>query len=149
VGILVSLFTSYIGGQLTRPAIDSGYYNTLIKSSLNPPEIIFPIVWTILFILMGIGIGRIWRSSDSFLHNPFETGLFFIQLSLNILWSYLFFTLRQPILSFLEIVPFCLLLGFITKNYYYIDKKAGICYVPYVLWVGFAVYLNYFIVVNN
>jgi translocator protein len=149
VGVLLSLIASYIGGQLTHPAIESGYYDTLIKSSLNPPEITFPIVWTILFILMGIGIGRIWRLSDSFTDTPFETGLFITQLGLNILWSYLFFVLKQPMLSFFEIIPFCLLLGFITKHYYKVDKWAGICYIPYTLWVGFASYLNYFIVVHN
>ena len=114
VGILLSLIASYIGGRLTRPAIDSGYYATLIKSSLNPIDIAFPIVWTLLFILMGIGIGRIWRSADSFVHTPFETGLFITQLCLNVMWSYLFFVLKQPILSFFEIIPFCLLIVFIT-----------------------------------
>ena len=149
VGIFLSLIASYIGGQLTRPAIESGYYDTLIRSPLNPPEIIFPIVWTILFILMGIGIGRIWRTADSFVHTPIETGLFFVQLSMNILWSYLFFTLKQPILGFLEIVPFFFLIVFIAWHYYKIDKIAGLVYVPYAVWVGFACYLNYFIVVHN
>jgi tryptophan-rich sensory protein len=148
-GVFLSLIASYIGGKLTRPAIESGYYDTLIKSSLNPPEMTFPIVWTILFILMGIGIGRIWRNADSFVHTPIETGLFFIQLGMNILWSYLFFTLKQPILSFLEIVPFFFLIAFIALHYYKIDKIAGLCYLPYALWVGCASYLNYFIVVNN
>jgi translocator protein len=149
VGILLSLVASYIGGRLTRPAIESGYYDTLIKSSLNPPDIVFPIVWTILFVLMGIGIGRIWRSVDSFVHTPFQTGLFIGQLGLNIAWSYLFFAIHQPILSFFEIIPFTLLIAFIAIDFYKIDKIAGLCYVPYALWVGFASYLNYFIVMNN
>ncbi len=149
VGILISLFASYIGGKLTRPALENGYYDTLVKSSLNPPDIIFPIVWTILFVLMGIGMGRVWRSADSFVHTPLETGLFLTQLGFNILWSYLFFALHQPILSFFEIIPFWLLIAFTAYQFSKTDTMAGICYVPYVLWVGFAVYLNYFIVVNN
>jgi benzodiazapine receptor len=149
IGVLFALCASYIGGQLTRPALESGYYDTLIKSSLNPPEMTFPIVWTILFILMGIGIGRIWRSVDSFVHTPFETGLFFTQLGFNILWSYLFFSLKQPTLSFFEIIPFFLLIVFIVVQYTKTDRIAGLCYLPYAIWVGFASYLNYFIVMHN
>lgn len=149
VGVLLSLLASYVGGIFSRVGIQSGYYDSLIKSSINPPDITFPIVWTILYVFMGIGIGRIWRYHDSFLHTPLETGLFILQLGMNVFWTFLFFYAEQPVLGFFEIIPFLLLLIFICGLFFKTDKIAGFCYVPYVLWVSLAGYLNYFIVMNN
>ena len=97
----------------------------------------------------GAPLSFVWRSADSFIHTPLETGLFFTQLGFNILWSYLFFYLKQPILSFLEIIPLWFLIIYTTYKFYKADVLAGLCYLPYVIWVVLAVYLNYFIAVHN
>ena len=119
------------------------WYLSLQKSSLTPPNIVFPIVWNILFILMGIAAWRISEKQHKFL--SFALVLFLIQLGFNILWSYLFFGIQRPDLALIEILILWMLILLTIIVFYKIDKLAGALLIPYLGWVGFAIYLNYMI----
>ena len=116
------------------------WYQSLQKSLLNPPDIVFPIVWNTLFVLMGIAAWRIGEKQRKIV--SLALALFVIQLCFNILWSYLFFGMHRPGLAAIEILFLWILILITTFIFYRIDKIAGILLIPYLGWVGFAVYLN-------
>ena len=153
IAIVLSELAGVIGSVFTAPSID-GWYSTLIKSEFNPPAWVFGPVWTTLFAMMGISVFLIWAfyaeaSEDKKQRIRFALVLFGIQLVLNILWSIIFFGLRSPVGAFVEIIFlwFVILATIITFSK--ISKLAAWLLVPYILWVTFAAYLNYYIWVIN
>ena len=122
------------------------WYKNLIKSQLTPLDYIFPIVWTILYIMITIS------GYNYIKNNPTDTygiSIFFIHLFFNIIWSYLFFTLKNPKLALADLILLWSTL-FLTINHFYTkDKFSAYMLLPYFVWVSFAGYLNLYIVVNN
>ena len=135
--IALCLFAGFIG-SLFSPG---EWYQSLEKSSLTPPNIVFPIVWNILFILMGIAVWRVWERRSQGAN--YALLLFIIQLGLNMLWSYLFFGLQRPELALIEIIILWAAILATTIAFFKIEKIAGILLLPYLGWVSFAIYLNY------
>lgn len=124
------------------------WYQSLEKSSLTPPNIVFPVVWNILFILMGIAAWCIWGKREQGV--SFALFLFIVQLLLNILWSYLFFGIHRPDLALIEIIILWIVILFTVIAFFKADKVAGVLMLPYLAWVSFAIYLNYsFVQLNN
>lgn len=118
------------------------YITSAIKPKLSPPPIVFPIVWTILFALMGIGVSRIQLQTPS--KQKFTAiNLFWAQLIFNFFWTLLFFNTKAYGFSFLWILILLSLIVFMTIQYSKIDKTAAYLQIPYILWVAFAAYLNY------
>ena len=107
---------------------------------MNPPGYVFGIVWPILYLFMGI---TAWRNIDTI------KIYFYIQLFLNAIWSWLFFSFQLPLVALFDIW----LLIFINIKILFIvskqDQIGAILYAPYILWLLFASYLNVFIVLNN
>lgn len=116
------------------------WYPTIVKPSWNPPNWIFGPVWTILYILMGISFARIWHS----LHIQKTKAIkwFGIQLSLNLLWTPLFFGAHSIGWAFVDIVCMLIAIGYTVFIFYSIDRPAGLLMIPYLLWVSFATMLN-------
>jgi tryptophan-rich sensory protein len=129
-----------IGAIFTTPAINT-WYAQLTKPSFNPPNWLFGPVWSILFALMGIALYLIWLSEDKDKKRVYQ--FFFLQLSLNILWSVIFFGMKLPIIAFVEILILWVAILLTTINFYKISKIAGYILIPYLLWVSFAAILNY------
>ena len=129
-----------LGGFSSSNTADDLWYQSLIKSDLNPPGYVFGIVWPILYLLMSISA---YRNFDSIAR------LFFIQLFFNTIWSWLFFFYQLPFIALLNIW----LLIFLNINILIVlakrDKLSTVLYLPYVIWLLFASYLNLFIVINN
>lgn len=129
-----------LGGLSSSNTADDLWYQSLIKSDLNPPGYVFGIVWPILYLLMSISA---YRNFDSIAR------LFFIQLFFNTIWSWLFFFYQLPFIALLNIW----LLIFLNINILIVlakrDKLSTVLYIPYVIWLLFASYLNLFIVINN
>jgi tryptophan-rich sensory protein len=123
------------------------WYNNLKKSSLTPPNYIFPIVWTILYIMIAIsGYSYIKNNSE----DTYGISIFFIQLFFNIMWPYLFFTVKNYNIALIDLgLLWSTLL--LTMIQFYNNKNNFSVYllVPYFIWVTFAGYLNYYIVINN
>ena len=116
------------------------WYQGLIKSDLNPPGYVFGIVWPILYLLMGI---TAWRTFEII------KNLFYIQLFLNAIWSWLFFSFHLPLISLIDIWLLIYINIKIVLKVLKMDKLAALLYTPYILWLLFASYLNLFIVMNN
>ena len=129
-----------IGGLASSNTADDHWYQGLIKSSLNPPGYVFGIVWPILYLLMSISAFRTFIETKN---------LFLIQLIFNALWSWLFFAFQMPFIALLNIWLLIYLNIKLNFKMFYQDKLSGFLFIPYVLWLFFASYLNLFIVLNN
>lgn len=129
-----------IGSLASSNTADDVWYQALIKSPLNPPGYVFGIVWPILYLLMSISAFRTFNETKN---------LFLIQLLFNALWSWLFFAFQMPLVALLNIWLLIYLNIKINLKMFYIDKLSGLLFIPYVLWLFFASYLNLFIVLNN
>jgi len=133
-GVLGSFFTQ------TDP---SSWYASLIKPEFNPPNWIFGPVWTTLYILMGISLYLIWQKGLKKKDFKFAFGIFLLQLIFNAWWSIIFFGLRNIGLAFLVIVILWLMIAFLIYLFLAIRKAAAWLLFPYLLWVSFALVLNY------
>lgn len=137
IGSLPSLF---IYGSI-------GSYDSLNKPLLSPPSIIFPIVWSILYILMSISIYRVMMSENI---NKDEAKLiYFIQLITNALWTSIFFYFKEYFLSFLWIIMLIVFVSAMFIKFLKIDKVSAYIQIPYLIWLLFAAYLNFGIFVLN
>lgn len=164
IAIAISEMAGVIGAFSTTPAVQSNWYAELVKPALNPPAWVFGPVWTTLFALMGISLFIIWRQHPYILENVrmlrvwrLAIGVFFIQLFLNTLWSIIFFGstsltingLNNIGIALIEIVFLWLAILATIIAFARVSKPAAWLLVPYILWVSFAMYLNYAIWVLN
>jgi len=147
IALAIPLLAGYLGSSATSPNIENGWYSTLRQSVLTPPNWVFPVVWTILFILMGLALYLVWLKPK---HPKFRLAclLFTAQMLLNVWWSILFFHLQKPLWSLIEIVPLWFSILFTLLVFKKIDRRAGWLLLPYLLWVTFATYLNLIIVLG-
>lgn len=134
--ILIPVIVGGIVGIIISGSMD---YNDLQKPFLSPPSIVFPIVWTILYILMGVSYGIL--KSDNLIDRKVNF-IYYIQLFVNSLWSIFFFLLKWRLFAFLWIVILAILVIIMIKEFYKKNKVAGLLQIPYILWVLFASYLN-------
>ena len=138
------LFTEAVGGLsalLTREGTRV-YAATALHPPLSPPAVVFPIVWSILFALMGIGMARIRLAPASGAGSRSLT-LFLLQLAFNFFWSILFFPLQAFGLAFLWLLALWVLILRMILAFREVDKPAAWLQIPYLLWVTFAAYLNF------
>ena len=117
----------------------SGWYES-VKPSITPPNIVFPIVWNILFFLIAISLYLILMSRKERLIWLIEANLLF-----NIFWSILFFGLKLPVLAFVDLILLLLSIILIILFSWKIDKRVSYLMLPYFLWIIFAGILNYLI----
>ncbi len=134
--ILIPVIVGGIVGLITSRFID---YNSLQKPPFSPPGIAFPIVWTILYILMGISYG-ILKSKEQV--DDEINFIYYFQLGVNALWSIFFFVFKWRLFSFLWILLLAVLVILMIIKFYNKNKTAGLIQIPYLLWVLFASYLN-------
>lgn len=140
------LFPVIIGGIVGIIISRFMDYNTLEKPFLSPPSIVFPIVWTILYILMGISYGML-KEKD--LNDTNVKTIYYLQLFVNALWSIIFFVFKLRLLAFIWILLLDVLVFVMINIFYNKDKKAGLLQIPYLIWILFATYLNLFIYILN
>lgn len=134
--ILIPVIVGGIVGFAISKFID---YNSLQKPPLAPPGIVFPIVWTILYILMGISYGILESNGQT---NPEINFIYYLQLGVNALWSIFFFVLKWRLFSFIWILLLAVLVAIMIYKFYQQNKVAGLLQIPYLVWVLFASYLN-------
>lgn len=137
--ILLTEAVGALAGWLTRDGVAA--YSALEKPPLTPPEIVFPIVWGILFLLMGVSAARISLSGQLDHGRPLL--LFFAQLAFNFVWSLLFFNLQAFGLAFFWLILLWVLILLMILSFSRIDRTAALLQIPYLLWVTFAGYLNF------
>lgn len=129
-----------LAGWLTRDGMKT-YLAEAAKPPLSPPSIVFPIVWTVLFALMGIGAARIDQSPVS-RERTRGLRLFWVQLLFNFLWTILFFGTLRFDLAFFWLLALWALILWMLLTFRRVDPPAAWMQLPYLLWVTFAAYLN-------
>jgi tryptophan-rich sensory protein len=144
----ISELAGIIGSVFTSPSIPT-WYASLAKPNLAPPNWVFAPVWTTLFALMGVALFMVWREGT--VHKKVKIAIyaFSAQLFLNVLWSAIFFGLRLPGVSFAEIIFLWVAILITAVLFRRVSKVAAWLLVPYLLWVGFASYLNLMIALLN
>ncbi|MBE6049992.1 MAG: tryptophan-rich sensory protein [Clostridium sp.] len=140
---LLPLVGAFIVSLITKDSMN--VYSEIEKPFFAPPPIVFIIVWVILYLLMGISSYRIYMMKDK--RKDTGTALFFyiIQLLLNYLWSFLFFSFRLYGLALIELIILLIFIIITFIKFIKIDKIAGYLLIPYILWCTFALILNFFI----
>jgi len=136
------------GGLLTAQSVKT-WYPGIAKPSWNPPNWLFGPVWSSLFVIIGISAYLIWKKRAAIAHFPRTMAIYFIQLMLNLCWSFLFFYSKLIGAALAEIVVLLVVIVINGLMFYKIDKTAGILFIPYFLWVGFATFLTYNIFILN
>lgn len=139
--VLLTEAVGALAGWLTRKQTRV-YNETAAKPPLSPPPAVFPVVWAILYVLMGVGAARVWQAPAS----PERTRglwLFFGQLAVNFLWSIIFFNLGQYGFAFAWLMLLWLLVLGMILAFGRVDRTAALLQLPYLVWVTFAAYLNF------
>ena len=135
-----------IGGIVGFAISSSIDYNSLERPFLSPPSIAFPIVWSILYLLMGVSYG-ILKSKK--LTTTEIDWIYYIQLGVNSLWSIFFFLAKWRLFSFIWIIILAILIIVMILKFYNKNKLAALLQIPYFWWVLFASYLNIAIYILN
>ncbi len=141
--ILIPVLVGLIIGLITSGAMN---YSTLQKPPLAPPSILFPIVWTILYTLMGVSYGILKVNNQT---NQEIDFIYYLQLGVNALWSIIFFSLKWRFFAFLWIILLLVLIINMTIKFYNKNQLSGLLQIPYTIWVAFATYLNFAIYLIN
>ncbi len=136
--ILVTLVIGASAAVFTEPSIPT-WYAGLLKPSFNPPNWLFGPVWTTLYVLMAVAAWRVWRVTG--LKSP-ELALYGVQLVFNFAWSLIFFTLHQIGLALIDLGILWLTVLATLILFWRRDHWAGILFLPYLAWAGFAFLLN-------
>ena len=142
--LAIPLAVGSLSSLLTRNSMET--FQAITKPDLAPPGWLFPVVWTILYILMGIASYLVLTSGKP---NDKALATYGIQLVFNFFWSIIFFNLELYLFAFIWLVLLWLLILKTTLLFYQISKPAGYLMIPYLLWVAFAGYLNFSIYLLN
>lgn len=122
-------------------------YGTLVRPPLAPPAVVFPIVWTALFLLMGVSAHLVYTAAAA--DKKAALAIYAAQLAVNALWSPIFFKLKLFLFAFIWLVLLWGLVVWMIGRFYQIHKAAAWLQIPYLLWLSFAGYLNWAIYILN
>lgn len=141
ISILLALAVGGFSALLT--AQNQDLYNEIVTPPLAPPGWLFPVVWTVLYILMGVSAAIIYTDKESSIEQRCEAlSPYAISLVVNFFWSILFFNMRVFLFSFVWLLLLLFLIVITIVRYYKIKPLAAYLQIPYALWVAFAGYLN-------
>lgn len=135
--ILIPVIMGSVIGLIISPFMN---YQDLNKPPLSPPGIIFPIVWTILYIIMGYSFYK---------QNEQNKTIYYTQLIVNGLWSIIFFVFKWYLLATIWIILLIILVIIMIKNFYKENKLSGLINIPYLLWLLFVLYLSFGVYLLN
>lgn len=147
ISVAISLGVGALAGFLTRNSV--AIYNELVKPPLSPPQWVFPVVWTLLYILMGISSYLVYQSDTDTKEKKDALRVYGIQLLLNFLWSLVFFHMQAYLLAFIILILLWFAIYIMIERFSAINMAAGKLQIPYLLWVMFAGYLNLAIICLN
>lgn len=150
IAILVPILVCFAVG-LTASCLQTdsihNWYPHLNKPTLTPQNSVFPIVWSIIYLCMGISIGLVFLTQS--LKKRSLVILFAIQLFLNFAWSILFFYFRNPLLGLIDIILLDVFVVSYAIKSYPVKKISSYLFIPYIVWIFFATYLNAYILIYN
>lgn len=146
--LLLCLGVGVIQSIVTRPEIPI-WYADLAKPSWTPPPIVFPVVWTILYILMAVSLWRLWDRAPPSRAKLIAIGWFFLQLGLNAAWSPIFFGWHGIQTALAIIVALLIAIAMTILSSSRVDHPSAWLLVPYLIWVGYATTINAGVVAMN
>ena len=141
LSIALPILVGTISGLLTMGAM--GDLQSVTQPPLSPPAWLFPIVWTILYILMGYSAYLIKTADADITVKADALMIYHYQLIVNFLWPIFFFNFGWYLFSFVWLVLLWVLVFFMIRLFYRISKTAALLNIPYLLWLSFAAYLNF------
>jgi translocator protein len=141
VFVIISLAAGRLGAAITEPALAT-WYDTLRKPGWTPPDIVFPVAWSLIFVTIGIAAWLVWRTAERG-EARLPLTLFFAQLVINVLWSFCFFGQRSPLLGLVCLGALAVAVVLTTLAFYRVSRPAGWLFLPYLLWLGYAGALNF------
>ena len=137
--LFISILIPVLLGSIIGLIINTDSYDIIIKPVLSPPDWLFPVVWTILYVLMGISSYLIYRDDGI---GSEALGVYKLQLFVNLMWSIIFFVFKLYLGSFIWILILDVLVIYMIIKFYKINKMASYLQIPYLLWILFASYLT-------
>ena len=146
LNIIIPVLLGSLVGFITSP---SNSYSELIQPSFAPPGILFPIVWTILYTLMGISHYLVTNSNANSILKASASSIYIIQLIVNLLWSIIFFSFGWRLFAFIWIIFLIILVVIMIKRFYDVNKTAAYLQIPYLAWLLFASVLNFSVYLLN
>ena len=129
-----------VGGAVGLITANSINYNDLIQPTFAPPSFLFPIVWTILYVLMGVSYGILENKG---LNDSEINSIYYLQLTVNALWTFIFFVFKWRLFAFIWILILDVLVIDMIIKFYKKNKTAGLLQIPYLIWILFATVLNF------
>jgi Tryptophan-rich sensory protein (mitochondrial benzodiazepine receptor homolog) len=138
ISLMISLGTGFLSGFVNKNSVKG--FETLVKPPLTPPSFVFPIAWTILYILMGISAYLVYISCSEYREKALR--VYLAQLIVNFLWTIVFFNLEMRLLAFIWLLILWVLIIRMIRLFYKVDPLAAYLQIPYLIWVTFAGYLN-------
>lgn len=143
LNLAVPLAVGLISGLLTMGAMED--FSALNQPPLSPPGWLFPVVWTILYVLMGVSSWRIANRD----RQATALTVYYVSLVFNFFWPIFFFVCQMWLFALIWLLILWILILIYTVGYFRIDRLAGWLQVPYAVWCAFAIYLNLGIVILN
>lgn len=147
LSLAIPLAVGGLSAFITRDAMKN--FERMHQPPLSPPSWLFPVVWTLLFVLMGIASYRVYTSQVSEPRRERALRIYAIQLGMNFAWTIIFFSLGLYLTAFIWLLILWVLIIACAVLFYYIDHTAGKLLIPYILWTTFAGYLNFGIYLLN
>jgi tryptophan-rich sensory protein len=147
VWIAIAEAVGFLSGWLSREGMRI-YSETVIQPPLSPPMWLFPVVWGILYALMGIGAAMIWQAPES-VQRRRGLNLFVSQLVVNFFWSLIFFNLQAFGFAFAWLLLLWVLVALMIWTFYKVKPLAAWLQIPYLIWLTFAAYLNFAVWMMN
>lgn len=141
IAVLIPLLVGYFSSVLSRSAMTE--YGTMNKPPLSPPAMVFPIAWTILYIMMGLASYFIIMSEADSKAKMSIMIIYAISLAMNFCWSIVFFNWRMYLVAFIWLLVLWCLVIIIAVKSFNVSKIATVMFIPYILWLTFAAYLNF------
>jgi len=139
LGIMV--LVSLLGSSFSTTGTKSDWFDS-VRPSITPPNYVFPIAWTILYVLIGVSLYFAWISAKGKQKNKIALA-FLVNLVANVLWSFLFFGMQNAFAAFIDIIIIWVSIIWMIMVCWKIDRKASYLLIQYFLWVSFASALNY------
>lgn len=142
--IIIPLGIGVIVGLLTGA---NGAYEEFVKPEFSPPAILFPIVWSILYILMGVSSYLVSESNNVLKDNALL--YYYAQLVVNFLWSFVFFSFKWYLFAFIWLLLLIVLVVLMIIKFYRVNRTSAYLQIPYLFWILFAAVLNYAVYTLN
>jgi tryptophan-rich sensory protein len=140
--LLIWIAIAFVPGLIGSQFMPGEWYAQLHKPSWTPPGYLFGPVWSFLYLCMGVAAWLVWKRAG-ISGATLALSLFVVQLALNGMWSWIFFGMQRPGLAFAEILVLWSMILATLVAFWQVSSTAGMLFLPYLVWVTFAAFLNY------